>query len=91
MIKPGENFPECLTDKQCEDLLRKDVGSFEKCVSDLVSRNINDNQFSALVSFSFNVGCGAFQGSTLRRYVNEGRSANDVCNGIEISIQSLMI
>jgi len=65
LIKKGENFPECLSDKQCEDLLRKDLGTFEKCISNYVSRKINDNQFSALVSFSFNVGCGAFQGVNL--------------------------
>lgn len=53
-----------------EDLLRKDAGSAERSVLRLVSVPLTDGQFDALVSFTFNLGGGAFQRSTLRRKVN---------------------
>jgi lysozyme len=31
------------------------------------------NQYNALVSFAYNVGMGAFERSTMRRYINKGR------------------
>ena len=37
---------------------------------------ISDNQFSALVSFTFNVGAGALQRSTLRMKLNRGEYQN---------------
>lgn len=36
----------------------------------LIQVPLNDNQFDALVSFTFNLGAGALQRSTLRRRVN---------------------
>ena len=33
---------------------------------------INQNQFDALVSFTYNVGCRAFRNSTLLRMLNQG-------------------
>jgi len=68
----------CLTAQQCEGLLRQDLVKFENCVKAAVKVPLNSNQFSALVSFSFNVGCGAFQGSTLLKLLNQ-RNYGAVC------------
>ena len=38
----------------------------------LISVPLTDGQFDALVSFTFNLGAGALQRSTLRRKVNRG-------------------
>lgn len=43
---------------------------FEMAVSDLVKIPLNPNQFSALVSFAFNVGITAFAKSTLLKVLN---------------------
>jgi lysozyme len=59
-----------VTREQGEDLLRLDVAAVEGAVTRMVSVPLNVNQFSALVSFTFNVGAGAFRGSTLRALVN---------------------
>jgi len=53
-----------ITQAQGEALLKQDLVSRQTCVQNQVSF-VNDNQFAALVSFVFNLGCGAFQGSTL--------------------------
>ena len=52
--------------------LREDLASAEEAVQRLITVRLNDNQFSALCSFAFNVGSGALSRSTLRRVLNEG-------------------
>ena len=44
----------------------------ERAVLRLISVPLTDGQFDALVSFTFNLGAGALQRSTLRRKVNRG-------------------
>jgi lysozyme len=61
-----------ITEKEAEDLLKDDVKRFEECVTDAVEVDLTQDEFDALVSFSFNVGCGAFMGSTLLRLLNAG-------------------
>lgn len=46
-----------ITQEQAEEYLRKDYESSEKAVNAL-GRNLNQNQFDALVSFTFNCGAG---------------------------------
>jgi len=55
---------------QAEELLRKDLARFEKAVRDYVKVPLTQNQFDALVSFSYNVGTEAFRKSTLLVRVN---------------------
>jgi hypothetical protein len=45
---------------------------FEEVVSNLVKVELNSNQFSALVSFVYNIGPSAFKESTLLRLLNSG-------------------
>lgn len=42
---------------------------------------LNKNQFGALVSWSFNVGCGAAEGSQLIKRLNKGEKPNTVISG----------
>ena len=53
-----------------EELLRLDVEVAERVVLRLIRVPLADGQFDALVSFTFNLGPGALQRSTLRRKVN---------------------
>jgi lysozyme len=55
-----------------EKLLREDLQVYENAVNRLVTVPLNQNQFDALVSFTYNVGRGAFSQSTLLRYLNNG-------------------
>ncbi len=62
-----------ITEAQAEEFLRQDLADAEVAVSsDIVQVSLNENQFSALVSFTFNVGSQAFADSTLLRHLNQG-------------------
>lgn len=60
-----------ITEVQAEELLRKDLAEFEGYVYKAVQVSINDNQFSALVSFTFNLGAGSLFESTLLKLLNQ--------------------
>lgn len=61
-----------ITEEKAEDLLKKDLVRFETAVKTDVRVKLNQNQFDALVSFSYNVGTGALQSSTLLKKLNHG-------------------
>jgi GH24 family phage-related lysozyme (muramidase) len=61
-----------ITEAEAEELLRKDLAEFEAAVSEAVQVSLNDNQFSALVSFTFNLGAGSLFESTLLKLLNQG-------------------
>jgi lysozyme len=77
LIKPHEReqFASGITTAQAETLLRQDVQTAERAVLRLITVPLTDGQFDALVSFTFNLGAGALQRSTLRRRVNRGDHA----------------
>ena len=67
-----DQFAAGITQAEATELLRKDVRIAERAVLRLISVPLTDGQFDALVSFTFNLGAGALQRSTLRRKVNLG-------------------
>ena len=77
VVKPDERerFTSGITPEQTETLLRQDVQTAERAVLRLITVPLTDGQFDALVSFTFNLGAGALQRSTLRRKVNRGDHA----------------
>lgn len=58
--------------EQAERLLYQDLALFEAAVSRAVEVKLADNQFAALVSWTYNVGVRAMQQSTLIRKLNQG-------------------
>lgn len=65
-VKQGDK----ITQQEAETLLSDTLDEFSKGVSKLIKVELNDNQFSALVSFAFNLGVGALSKSTLLKKVN---------------------
>lgn len=68
----GVHLGQIVTPEQAEDFLKQDLTQAEIAVSKMVKVTLNDNQFSALVSFVFNLGAGALGQSTLLRELNAG-------------------
>ncbi len=61
-----------ITEQQADILLLSDLVIVEKAVNQLVTVKLSQNQFDALVSFSFNVGSVNFKNSTLLHILNNG-------------------
>lgn len=72
VVKKGESFPGTITKEESRELLRKDVKIAEDAVNNSVKVSLTQDQFDALVSFTFNVGGGALKKSTLLRLLNAG-------------------
>ena len=60
-----------ITKQEAFDMFKEVANRFAKRVNTLVTSNINQNQFNALVSFAYNVGTGNFSSSTLLKKVNK--------------------
>jgi len=66
----GAHAGQRITQDQADALLQRDLAQFEAGIERLITADLTDDQFDALVSWAFNVGLGAVEGSTLRRRLN---------------------
>ncbi|KAJ2333573.1 hypothetical protein GGI00_002268 [Coemansia sp. RSA 2681] len=73
-----QGFP--LTKASAEQLLRSDIEQFTSCLNVAIADRVrlNPNQWGALVSWAFNVGCGNARDSSLVRRLNSGENPNTV-------------
>src|ERR1700743_959647 len=60
------------TQEQAQGWLLRDVAAAVQGVNHLTKIPLSQNEFDALVDFTYNVGLGNFAGSTLLKRVNEG-------------------
>jgi lysozyme len=65
-----------ITKQQAFDMFKEVANRFAKRVDELVTSDINQNQFNTLVSFAYNVGTGNFSSSTLLKKIN--KNPNDL-------------
>ncbi|ENV02399.1 lysozyme [Acinetobacter sp. NIPH 817] len=67
-VKKGDTC----TLEQAKSYFKHDLAKFEKTVNESVIVPLTQNQFDALVSLTYNIGSGAFKGSTLLKLLNKG-------------------
>ncbi|HFZ8416056.1 TPA: lysozyme [Salmonella enterica subsp. enterica serovar Aberdeen] len=72
LIKSDEDFGHGIKIEEAENLLKKDLKQAEKTIHSVVTVELNQNQFDALVALVFNIGSGNFIKSTLLKYLNQG-------------------
>ncbi|ENU59680.1 MULTISPECIES: lysozyme [Acinetobacter] len=63
-------YGDTCTIEQAKNYMQYDLRRFEQAVSAAVNVPLNQNQFDALVSLSYNIGIGAFKNSTLLKLLN---------------------
>lgn len=61
-----------ITEHQADAILDYDLSTFEEWVN-AHAPSLNDNQFAAVVSFTFNLGMAALARSTLLKHIHAGR------------------
>jgi lysozyme len=69
-LKPQDN--RTWSKEEVDSILAKDVERFERGVARFVPVKLTQSEFDALVSFSFNLGLGTLQRSTLRQALLRG-------------------
>lgn len=65
-VKEGDTC----TEAQALEWLREDCAEAEQCLERSVKVPLAQNEYDALVSLIFNIGCGAFKASTMLRLLN---------------------
>lgn len=68
LVKPGDQLQ---NEAQASALLLNTMGQYEDAVNRFVKVDISQNQYDALVSFTYNEGTGALYGSSLLILLNE--------------------
>ncbi|MBN9542315.1 MAG: lysozyme [Alphaproteobacteria bacterium] len=71
VIKSNEHFTE-ISEVYANQLLEIDINLAINKVKKLIYQPLNDNQLASITSFTFNLGAGALQRSTLRQKINRG-------------------
>ena len=66
------NLGDIITESQALEFLQQDLQVAARAIARLITVKLTDNQLSALLSFTFNLGSGALQRSTLRMKLNRG-------------------
>ena len=69
--EPAE-FRRGITKTRALALLRSDARSAERAVNSMIRVPLSQKQFDALVSFTYNLGAGSLERSTLRKLLNQG-------------------
>lgn len=66
-VRPGDTC----TQEQADAWLQEEVAEFQRQVKGALQVNLTDNQLAACTSLAYNIGIGAFRGSTVARRINE--------------------
>jgi lysozyme len=61
-----------ITQQEAENMLRDEMAEYEGYVNNLVTVELNQNQFDAMVSWVYNLGGGNLGASTLLKVLNLG-------------------
>ena len=71
VVQAGECFSDVIDEARAHDLLIADLEPVECAIEKLVSVPLNQGQFDALASFTYNLGIGALRSSTLLKLLNK--------------------
>jgi lysozyme len=61
-----------ITQKQADEILKRDLVKYEAAVESLVKVKLTQNQFDVLTDFAYNAGVGNLKSSTMLKKINAG-------------------
>ena len=61
-----------ITQEQAEEMLVEELNEYEGYINNMVTVELNQNQYDAMVSWVYNLGGGNLKASTLLRVLNQG-------------------
>ena len=61
-----------ITESQAEEMLKSELNEYEGYINNLVTAELNQNQFDAMLSWVYNLGGGNLKASTLLKVLNSG-------------------
>lgn len=64
-----------ITEAEAEEYLRRAVEKTAAAIRPKITAPVNENEFGAFVSLAYNIGAGAFSGSSALRHFNAGDKA----------------
>ncbi len=67
-----EEYRRGITQDRARELMRSELAGMERALNEAVTVELNQQQFDALASWTYNVGAGAMRRSTLVRLLNGG-------------------
>ncbi|KAJ3317731.1 hypothetical protein HDV06_001285 [Boothiomyces sp. JEL0866] len=79
--KNDANCKRCFTEAQASSFLVEDLQPYFTCVKEALGSSfdkMNQAQVASMVSFTFNLGCGAFQKSNFLTRIKNGENGNTV-------------
>lgn len=65
-VKEGDT----ISQDEADELFKRTLVAYVNCVNKQIKTKINQNQFDALVSLAYNIGCGNFKKSSVLRQTN---------------------
>lgn len=73
-----------LTKEQAQEMFKQIVIPYETAVWSVTRDDINQNQFNALVSLSYNIGVNGFKGSTVVKRLNKNPQDPTIAKAFEM-------
>ena len=61
-----------ITQEQAEEMLVEELNEYEGYINNMVTVELNQNQYDAMVSWVYNLGGGNLKASTLLKVLNQG-------------------
>lgn len=80
LIQSGEDYSNTISESDATLLLMSDLKVAENAVGKYVHVYLTQSQFDSLVEFTYNLGSGTFENSTLLKLINNNASQSNIQN-----------
>ena len=82
LLTPDDDIGPTISQEEADELFASDVLRIEQGVNKLVTVFLDQHEYDAIVSFTFNLGVGSLKRSTLLKRLNSGDKAAAAAQGL---------